>query len=612
MQVLVVGIIRTTLVTSVATIAVWILLAWLRVRSPLAHRSAWVLVIVQGWLLWSWTWRVEFQRANANDSAAPVLEVIHQSNAVVRAIVLPNASQLPTLVTLELFLNLALAAWGMGMLLLVTIGLAQYCKMFFAAPPGEVPSNPEWKAELIQVRCACTLRSSIELRVTHQLGPLVCWVPRVFLVLVPRALWAKLARAQRVAILHHELAHCERGDLWKNLAVRLLALPQWFNPLVWLAVQKFEEAGEWACDERAARAMGNSTTDYARTLVQVADFAARVPCGTVGITGGELSRRVKRVLQISNKEVHEMRGFIVSVLLVAVALLQAVRIERVTADEPPAIVPPKSIEPESEKVRWNPKQPYVIEPPDVLLIDATKVDPKKPHKIESFDGLFVRAEGVNAGHPIDNSYSVDTEGNIDLGPNYGTIRVANFLVDEAEQLIRRHLVKAHPNAKVTVTLAFAGSAHQFIGEHLVGPDGRVSLGNFGTVYVTGLTLEEATAAIEKKLSDKLLDPEVKVKVLAYNSKKAYLVFRGKGKVDEIVAMPITGNDTVLDALATMKGEMAGKPNLWVARPAAPGEMVVKILPVDYDAITLRGDTSTNYQLLPGDRLFFEYARDAND
>ena len=43
--------------------------------------------------------------------------------------------------------------------------------------------------------------------------------------------------------------------------------------------------------------------------------------------------------------------------------------------------------------------------------------------------------------------------------------------------------------------------------------------------------------------------------------------------------------------------------IWIARPSATDSKKGTILPVDYDAITSRGATATNYQLFPGDRLF---------
>ena len=68
--------------------------------------------------------------------------------------------------------------------------------------------------------------------------------------------------------------------------------------------------------------------------------------------------------------------------------------------------------------------------------------------------------------------------------------------------------------------------------------------------------------------------------------------------------PITGNETVLDAVARIGGlsQLSSK-KIWIARPAPNGVGCEQILPVNWDDITQGASTATNYQMLPGDRLF---------
>ena len=46
-------------------------------------------------------------------------------------------------------------------------------------------------------------------------------------------------------------------------------------------------------------------------------------------------------------------------------------------------------------------------------------------------------------------------------------------------------------------------------------DGTIGLGVYGSVYVTGMTLEQARLAIEMHLSQSLLEPEISLDVYAY-------------------------------------------------------------------------------------------------
>jgi protein involved in polysaccharide export with SLBB domain len=271
----------------------------------------------------------------------------------------------------------------------------------------------------------------------------------------------------------------------------------------------------------------------------------------------------------------------------------------VTPPEPP---PHSDVPRELDKVSLP---PYVIEPPDILLINAIKIVPKPPHTIEPFDGLLIRVVGVlDNEQPIADVYSVEPEGNVDLGPSYGKVQVVGLTVDEATEAIRKHLSQLYTDVSVSVSLAFSAGAQQIVGEHLVGPDGRVNLGTYGSVYVTGMTIDQARQTIEAQLAHFLDDPKVVVDILAYNSKKYYIVTEGPGFGDNVLEAPITGNETVLDAIARIGGlSQLSSSKIWIARPAPNGVGCEQILPVEWDEITRGASTATNYQLMPGDRVF---------
>ena len=248
--------------------------------------------------------------------------------------------------------------------------------------------------------------------------------------------------------------------------------------------------------------------------------------------------------------------------------------------------------------------PYVIEPPDILLIDALRVVPKPPFRIQSFDTLQVIVEGTLLEQPINGLYVVEPGGMLDLGPSYGKVMVGGQSLEEAQDAVFRHLKRVLKEPQVSLTLAQAAGQQQISGEHLVGPDGTINLGTYGSVYVTGLTLEDAKKKIEDHL-DKYLDaPLVSVDVFSYNSKVYYVITEGAGQGDNVSRFPVTGNETVLDAISQINGlsKLSSK-DVWIARPAPSGVGCDQLLPVDIEAIMKGGATATNYQILPGDRVF---------
>jgi polysaccharide export outer membrane protein len=268
----------------------------------------------------------------------------------------------------------------------------------------------------------------------------------------------------------------------------------------------------------------------------------------------------------------------------------------------PADVPP--FPSEMNKVNWP---TYQIETPDLLLINALRLLPLPGYKIEPADALLVVVANAPPAAPIRDVYPVDPDGTINLGPNYNNakMRVAGLTVTEAQAAIAARLGDLKlKDPDVRVTLSQAGSLQEIRGEHIVGPDGTVRLGVYGSVRVSGMTLDEAKAAIERHLSSHLSRPLISLDVIGYNSKVYYVVTDGGGNGEQVIRLPATGSETVLDALSYINGlpPVASKERIWVSRPGPPGSPALT-LPVDWNAIVGGGETATNYQLLPGDRVY---------
>ena len=100
--------------------------------------------------------------------------------------------------------------------------------------------------------------------------------------------------------------------------------------------------------------------------------------------------------------------------------------------------------------------------------------------------------------------------------------------------------------------------------------------------------------------------QVTVDVAAYNSKVYYVITDGAGFGEQVYSFPVTGSETVMDALGRIGGipPSGSKKHIWVARrsPHGGGE---QILPVDWCKTAMEGATCTNYQVLPGDRVYVQ-------
>lgn len=210
-------------------------------------------------------------------------------------------------------------------------------------------------------------------------------------------------------------------------------------------------------------------------------------------------------------------------------------------------------------------------------------------------------------------------------------KIANSNVPKEFQKVSMPDYVVEPPDLLLVEVLEALPGRPISGERLVRPDGKISLGFYGDVYVAGLTMPEVKEKIilhlRKFLTDEglglvemdetgqpkvdkktgkpdLIDPRdsatVFVDVTAYNSKYYYIL----GDVLITGRNTITGNETVLDAINFAGGltPTAAPQNIRLVRPAPPGACCEQVLPVNLAAITSGGDPTTNYQLMPGDRL----------
>lgn len=226
---------------------------------------------------------------------------------------------------------------------------------------------------------------------------------------------------------------------------------------------------------------------------------------------------------------------------------------------------------------------YVIEMPDVLVIEARLKKVKPNPDIEKIDEQLKKEMNEER---------------------------KKALLEEK----RRLLAEPPEYDGTTLELPYNPIQNQF----QVRPDGTVYLGAYGTVQVAGLTTNQARLAIRSVLAkqinidaggtreDSLL---VLVDVAQYNSKTYLVITDGAGAGERVTEIPVTGKEFVTTAIARIGGlpEEASKRNIWVAR-RTPQLNEEQILPVDWVGITQWGVTSTNYQLFPGDRVYVKAQR----
>jgi polysaccharide export outer membrane protein len=186
-------------------------------------------------------------------------------------------------------------------------------------------------------------------------------------------------------------------------------------------------------------------------------------------------------------------------------------------------------------------------------------------------------------------------------PREGSKRALSAYIIEPPDLLR-----------ISGPAAISDTNQPFSGDNLVRPDGTIGFGPYPSIFVAGMTIDQAKIQVARAIAARLTTlsvdtilKDLRVDVVAFNSKFVYVITDGGGYGEQVIRLPYTGNETVLDAIAQIQGlpAVASKSRIWVARATPGGHGPPNILPVDWCGITQRGEAATNYQLYPSDRIY---------
>jgi polysaccharide biosynthesis/export protein len=133
------------------------------------------------------------------------------------------------------------------------------------------------------------------------------------------------------------------------------------------------------------------------------------------------------------------------------------------------------------------------------------------------------------------------------------------------------------------------------------PDGTINLGQYGHLQVMGKSVVEIEGMVRQAVLTKTKDAGFITVRLSSRQSKVYYVI---GEVNSPGRFHLAGNETVLDALLMAGGltDKASRDNIILSRPSKPN-CPRMVLPVCWKQIVQLGDTTTNYQMAPGDRIY---------
>ena len=180
----------------------------------------------------------------------------------------------------------------------------------------------------------------------------------------------------------------------------------------------------------------------------------------------------------------------------------------------------------------------------------------------------------------------------------GTSTRGHLARELSKEVLPAHYLQ--PGDELLIEVVDFNSDVRLPADQQVMADGTIDLGKYGRVVVASKTHEQAETAVQRAIA--ILEPKpVAVNIRLIQPVDRYYVI---GEVNSPGAYSLVGHETVLDAILEAGGltARASACDLLLARPTDPYSCRVT-LPVCYRAITQLGDTTTNYHLRPGDRIF---------
>jgi polysaccharide biosynthesis/export protein len=199
---------------------------------------------------------------------------------------------------------------------------------------------------------------------------------------------------------------------------------------------------------------------------------------------------------------------------------------------------------------------------------------------------------------------------------------SSFRPDGTSRELEKIVLAPHriePGDVVSIEPVDFNSGIQLPGDQTVPADGTINIGSFGSIYVVGQTTGQIENQVETRIAARssaagndyrtvgYSNPPVQsagnnvsVRLVSQESERFYVL----GEIKAPGSYPLSGNETVLDALIAAGGvtTKANEHKIILVRPAQPGQNRV-VLPICYQSIVQLGDTSTNFQIYPGDRIF---------
>lgn len=191
-----------------------------------------------------------------------------------------------------------LSIWALGVIIFASWQIYCYRRFTQALQATYMPvsENSEAMHQLVRMKEALRIKRNVQLRSSEIIrSPILIgfWKPTIYL--------PEVNCANMQMIIHHELIHLKRKDVWVKAFVLAANAVHWFNPLIYILRKDIHIWSELSCDEEVVKNMSSAERKrYAETILSVMIGSKELPvqfCSSLSDEGKQLKRRLDRMLR---------------------------------------------------------------------------------------------------------------------------------------------------------------------------------------------------------------------------------------------------------------------------------------------------------------------------
>ena len=232
--------------------------------------------------------------------------------------------------------------------------------------------------------------------------------------------------------------------------------------------------------------------------------------------------------------------------------------------------------------------------------ESTKA-PLNIYIIEIGDTILLEVANFDATVQLPGDQVVKPDGYISLGES-GRLMVMNKTIDQVQAEAQMQI---DDHVRRSMEIEFEVKRQQRLAERererlRIRKEGEEEDEDEADLELGLREEEEQRLALGRAISEARLKNKISARLVNWDSKRIYVL----GEVNSPGSFVYIGNETVLDAILEAGGlnTSADHHQIVITRPSNC-DGCREVMLVCYDHVVQLGDTSTNYQLQPGDRVF---------